>query len=581
MPETIQSFFSRVADAASKLDDQPSVELVNSVRGHLGSSKLRLLILGSIGSGRSSLANLILGQPELLPISPIPKKPLSLNISQGEHSKAEALTRLGTKQPITNANLRSFLTNAETDLSKYISLDIKASSDLLDTSELKLETISSDKSATDWKEILAAADYILLVLKATALLSEQEKRFLRDILHPYFGLERVAIVINQIDLVEEEERESVAERVRTFLGNFESQPLLLQLSASQSLKRLGSEDEPVGSGQEALMSLIKEDLVEKYSTLKLTAVEHAAKLCLSHLEEEAGRQNALLNTSDADLEKINSKFNKQDSQIQERIGRMQHRSSTYIQTLLREQFFRDVEGFSNAMREQLPAEIMAVQDVSAIKKNIMAYMEALWTEFFNARVSELRGEIMKEIRSIERDAETDLEELLEDQMAELKVGKLNFDPTPGNMRSFLMPKRGDSKAGSFATSLQLGGVIMLMVNLPLALGALGAGQVVRMLFHKDMAQADKKAISESAIGATHELEIQIKRQVEIQFEAIDTELKKMIADMYNAGIDSVQVALKSNTGRRQDLQHRQEQIQQLVEVTLPELKTSLQRLIMN
>lgn len=53
-------------------------------------------------------------------------------------------------------------------------------------------------------------DYASIFLKKkplllTALLSERERHFVRDILKPNLGLERVAIVINQMDLVPEDE----------------------------------------------------------------------------------------------------------------------------------------------------------------------------------------------------------------------------------------------------------------------------------------------------------------------------------------------------------------------------------------
>ncbi len=301
MSETIAAFLAQLHEAAQTLEEAQLLELIAAVQAHTSQSALHFLIVGLVGSGRCSLANALLGQPKLLPASSVPKAPIPIQISYGETLSIEAHGKDGGKTALTPEKLRAFLTSPDTDASQYRALEVKASADTLKHARFRLESIGAARSPAEWKELLAGIDYVFLTLKATALLSEEERAFVRDALHASFGLERVTIVINQIDLIDSEERPELIERVRAFLGPFESQPAIISFSAVQFNRGDAAKAGGITSGYEAMRQLVTNDQGEHHQALHAASLRQGAALCLTALEEAAARQQALLMTSEADL----------------------------------------------------------------------------------------------------------------------------------------------------------------------------------------------------------------------------------------------------------------------------------------
>lgn len=578
MSETIQSFLNKVQEAASVLDETGIVELIDAVKNQTSSSKLRILIVGPTGSGRFSVANVLLRQPEFLPTSPIPKVPISVRVSYGESVGVEILNKNGTKIAIPPERLRPFLINSDTDATKYLAVNVTTNCNLLKTSEFRIESVGAKRSANTWKEILAGTDYTILVLKAVALLSEQERHFIRDILHPYFGLERVAIVINQMELVPEDERSSISTLVRTFLGPYQSQPLLIEFSAAQATKGMVSGSIALDSGYEALSSLVKDDLVDKLSLLKSAALRQAAETCLAEVANGAARQNAILSMSEVDLKELLEKVNIKNQWLQERTQRSQHKIEVFINTFTKEQFFREIEGFRNALSEQLPNEIMSVKDIPTIKQHLPGYLETIWEEFFNLQLTSLRSKLADEMQRLGEIITNDLRELLGDQIVNFQEVLSNFDPTPANMKTFLMPRRNNNQVGDIATGVQLAGFLLLFGTPLLGLTALGTGQAIRMAYKKDVEASDKQAIITSAVSTTRELERQIKDQVESHFEKLTQELKQAVADLYNQGVTKIRSLLEDGIVRHKELEAKKDLLNRSMNVTIPELRQKLEQL---
>lgn len=572
MAENIQSFFARLDETARSLQSPATLDLITNVRQQTNNSRLRILIVGSTGVGRASLANLIVGQPDLLPVSPIPKAPITVSVVSGESGTAQVTNRAGIKSPLPTAKLRTFLTGGDTNVAK---LEVQAEDSLLNMAEIQVETIGAERSTKEWQEVLAGADYAILVLKAIALLSSQEKAFVRDVLNSHFGLERVAIVINQIDLVEPEERASVVEQVRAFLGSFESQPMIVEFSAAQALK---STDDADNAGWEKLSTFIKKDLVEQSAALKQAALRTAATICLDAVGQEANRQLGLLSGNQEELARLRERLSQRDKWLQDRTQRTQHRVDTFINTLLKEEFFRDIEGFNLALRSQLPEEIRSARDLQTIRKNAPGYLEMLWMQYFDRKLNEVKSRLTAELQNIDNMINEDLKELAgEEAVVQKLLG--DFDTTPSNLRSFLMPRRADSQIGTFATFAQLGGFIFLAIGfLPGALAGLGGGQLVRMFFKGNIERADKEAIIHSMLDSLLELELQIKRQVESQFARLTDQLKGTVAQTYHTSVEKLRSGLATHDGKVGDVSERRAALQKLIEETLPELRHTLDHL---
>jgi hypothetical protein len=580
MATSFHTLLTHIKDAAVLLNNQEIIDLVSTIQQQTGSPRLRLLIAGTPGSGRFSLANVLLKQPGLLPAVPIPRVPLGIRITYNDTSTIEGFASDGITSIIAPDKLRGFLTSAESDATQYEGLHVHTNSEILKTCDVCIETIGARRTAGEWKELLANTDFVLLVLNAVALLSEQERRFIRDILQPDFGLARVAIIINKMDMVAADERASIAELVRTFLGSFESQPLLLELSAAQASTALAEADELLlaSSGYAALQQLVAHDLLERHRTLKAAALRQASELCLAELETAVKRQQALLATDEDDLQKLLDQLDPRSQWLQARAERAQHRIEAFVSTLLKEQLLRDMEEFSSRFRQQLPDEILTVEKIEAIKRHLPGYIETVWNEFFTYQMPPLRNQLIDEMQQISDAAAADLQELLGSQAAPFQEALTDFDPVPPSMKAFIMPARGHHPAGTTATWMQVGGLALLLPFPQISLVLIGVGQAVRMIFQGDITYADKRALIASVINASYDLERQVKQQVERHFEQLAEELKQTVSEMYTQGVAHVRASLQSSLTRHGEVAARHDQVKHLANETVPGLRRTLEQL---
>jgi hypothetical protein len=574
MPETYTTFLTQARAAAQMLDEPELLELIAAAEAHQQRTTLRLLIVGLPGSGRFSLANVLLGQARLLPSSPIPKAPIPVEVQAGETARIEVIGADAARTSLSPENLRPFLTDAATQAAKYQQVEIKAQSDLLKSATLRVESIGGGRTPIGWREILADTDYVFLVLKAVALLSEEERAFVSEVLRP-FGLERVAIVVNQIDLIEQDERASLVERVRTFLGPFESQPTIIEFSALQASRSNG--DDESEHPYERMMNRARSDLIAQQHLLRAETQRHSAQTCLEALEEAATRQRALSVTSEEELKGLLKRIETQKNWLPSRVERVQQRLDTFTNTLLREQFLREVEGFSAALKEQLPSEVQPIHDLTRIRRYLPGYIEALWGEFFRAQQEAIRSKLADEMRQVAQMIEDDFRALLGEHQGALAGGADGFDPTPARLRTLLLPRRGKNQMGSLATGLQVAGLILLVPYFTIGLAAIGIGQAIRMIFKKQGDQADKQAVLESANRAITELEGQVKKQVIKRFEALTADYKKAVADVYTQELERIRGLLEDALARRERLASKQGQLDTLLEQTIPALRDLLRK----
>ena len=576
MPETVQSLFDQLKGAAELLGDSETIDLITAVKNQTSASKLRFLIVGATGSGRFSTANVLLGQSELLPISPILKASIPVNINYSETITAEVVAKNGLKKAIPIEQLQDFLFSPDTDAATYQSVEVQTNSDFLKTCSLRIETIVTKRESNEWKEIFAGTDYTILVLRADAILSRPEKDFVRNILIQNFGLERVIILLNQIDLIPEDEQQSISEFVKTFLGSFESQPILIEFSAAKINK---SDNKSNERGYEALMNLLKSDLLQNSGQLKSKAMRQAVEICLTELEQAAARQNVLIATNEAELQELLKKIDTQNQWLQKRIERAHNKVEGFINTLIKEELFREIENFSLALKEQLAAEIMPIEDITAIKRHLPGYFEALWSEFFNVQQFSLRSKLMEEMKRISETIKADLKEMLGDTANNFQNWLSEFDPTPTNMINFLMPKRGENTVGNVATTLELGGFLLLIVNLPIGLTSMGVGAITRMIGKKSIQTSEKKAIVDSAMNTINELEQKIKKQVDSNFSLLTKQLKSSITDLYEQELTKVRHVLEKSLESKQELIAKKEDLTRLISVTIPNLRELLEQII--
>ncbi len=179
---------TRLLDVLPKVDNLPEQRLAQ-VRDALfhADHPFLVVLVGPFSSGKSSIINALLGQPDLLAVGPVPTTDRISILRWGEH--AERMTSAG-----------------EVDTVFYPSPLLQKVS-LVDTPGL--ESIFQKHEETT-RRFLHRADVVLLVMLATQAMTARNLEYLQTLKE--YG-KKVIIVINQADLLTAEDAEAVREYV--------------------------------------------------------------------------------------------------------------------------------------------------------------------------------------------------------------------------------------------------------------------------------------------------------------------------------------------------------------------------------
>jgi hypothetical protein len=574
----MDAFFSRlqsVADVLAGTQDDGFAARIQTVRQGFNTPRLRMLIIGERYSGRKTIASHILGTPDLLPQFILTHSDIPFLVESGASNLAEIVHTSGLRTIGPLAALKKTLMD---DISGESFTEVRIQSDnpWLKLCQIRIEDLNPTKDEAYWKPVLAETDFVLLVLQADRLLSQIERDFMRDILVPFYGLGQVALVINRVDLLRNvRDRDDLYARIDQFLGTLSAVPLVLAVSCmSEEYTLVDTAD------RAALVSLIQNDLLAHQGPTKMEAIRQALVVILADMERTTRSQAALQHASADDCAAAIRVLEDQQEWLQSRIRRAQTRVDLYIETLLKEELFREVETFSETLRQNLPAEISSVKDAQVIRQLLPSYLEQVWNEFFEILLPVTRQKIQEEINQLSAILEKDIHAYSRNALTKLGVVKDDF--TMGQaMAPFIPAGQTKSNLSSTATALQAGGLgsIVLLGNLPLGVAALGIGQIVRAVAAPSIYAAQIRAITEQALEITYDLEGQVKESLKRSFTQTGTQVKETVAHAYDQESRRVRSQIEQASTNAQENQSRGAQLQSLLDADLPNLKAALEALI--
>jgi hypothetical protein len=572
MTSTVQpstsSILAELTEIADALDRPDLSRSADELREHRRAARLQLLVAGLPTSGRATLVNILLDRPAFLPESPIPKPAHSLKLRHGERVSAVRVGAGDSRAAIPPDSIRTFLT--EPPGRQEDRLEVQVPSEVLELCDLRVESIEGHRPPSEWREILGSADYVMFLLNASALLSDVERTFLREHLAPDVGLERVAIVITHMDLTPEEERDSIVDLVRSFLGPFQSQPAILDLS----LREIGRQE---GPRTDPLTTLVA-DLLERSEPIRSAALQRTLGVLLDDVERAAEEIQMVYSLEEEDVRRARQALTSQQDWLDQRTLRAQGRIEAFVDTLLKEQLLRRVEGFADALRNRLPSELEAVEDVALIRRHLPGYLQTVWTEFLRGQSIWVRGELMGEEDRINGMIEADLQELV-GSIAQADPGmRRDFETDRLTFHVFLTPRRGKHQATNVARGLSLHGFVMLFFLPGLGVLSLAASQVIQRLYKRDIAQADRQALIASATAAIKDLEREIKKQAEGQFGELTEQLQKDVVAAYQDGIKQIAEVLDDRARHGANLEARRKEMASILQERIPHLRAQLGRI---
>lgn len=244
-PDPVSSSLLQYADDLRRAAEQLGLprlgaQVAEETRRRLTESRLRVLVLGEIKQGKSTLINALLGEA-LLPTGVTPTTGAVVQLVRGDvlERRLERPTGAEVLAPERFTELAKGKAPLEGSLVvTTTSEQLPPELELIDTPGindiLRLRTLIS-------RGELPRGDALLLVLDATQVLKRTELAFLRDALIAVGGLgdsgATLLLALNRIDLIPEAERPAVLSHIEGQLASLISGPLeIFQTDARTAMK---------------------------------------------------------------------------------------------------------------------------------------------------------------------------------------------------------------------------------------------------------------------------------------------------------------------------------------------------------
>jgi GTPase SAR1 family protein len=215
---TLHECATELADIAGKLGlPRLGDTILSETTRRLDHAQLRVLVLGEIKQGKSTLINALLGQL-LLPSGVTPTTGAVVQIVRGEQLGRFLVGPDGTRKPLETEHFLKLARGKEefagTILATTPSEHLPAGVELIDTPGINdLQKVRSMISRGE----LPRGDALILVLDATQILKLTEVAFLRDALVALGGTEgtgaTLLLAVNRIDLIPEAERPALLDHI--------------------------------------------------------------------------------------------------------------------------------------------------------------------------------------------------------------------------------------------------------------------------------------------------------------------------------------------------------------------------------
>mgnify|MGYP002619833264 CR=1 FL=1 len=382
MPQSEEAALLTKADRLGEIARELGLERLASTieddtRRRLEDAKVRVLVIGEIKQGKSTLINALIGRDELpVGVTPTtgavvlvhagddPGRYLDRGDGQRDSLEAERFAELARGRPEGGK-----AANVEGTLELVLPEDaLPPWLELVDTPGIN--DIEAFRGAVSRGE-LPRADVLVLVLDATQLLNRTEMAFLRDAVAAVGGLDdsgaQLLIAVNRIDLIADEDRPKLIEHLERSLAALAS-PRTDGAPAHElfltNARRASREPEADDEGVVAVKKL-RERLLElaEGRTQMLPARARSAlrrhALLSAHNASIASRaltlEQAALAREIAHVEREIAEANQDLTQIRDQIARA------------RDKLLEQTQERTNIFRAQLHKSVVAVVDIANLR----------------------------------------------------------------------------------------------------------------------------------------------------------------------------------------------------------------------
>lgn len=226
-PDSTSTSLMRLADALQQAAGQLGLprlgaQIVDETARRTGQARLRVLVLGEIKQGKSTLLNALLGEA-LLPTGVTPTTGAIVQISRGDATERALVAPTGGREVLAPERFAELARGKQPFEGHLVvttaSPHLPPGLELIDTPGINdVERLRSLVARGE----LPRGDALVVVLDATQVLKRTELAFLRDALIAVGGLEgsgaTLLLAVNRIDLVPEADREAVLAHIKAGLS---------------------------------------------------------------------------------------------------------------------------------------------------------------------------------------------------------------------------------------------------------------------------------------------------------------------------------------------------------------------------
>ncbi|GAB4512484.1 MAG: hypothetical protein Tsb0020_30530 [Haliangiales bacterium] len=375
--EAIIARLTQLAEVADSVGMQTLSRQVKQTRiPKLQNERFYLVVLGEFNHGKSTFVNALLGA-DVLPTGITPTTAAINHVIWSEKPQAEAMLTTGERVPLEPDALSDWVTAAGSHSKEVSFVELGYPADLVRENVTLVDTPGVNDLNEARAEItygyVPRADAVIFLLDAGQALKDSEREFLAS--HVLEGSrDRMIFVLGKIDLLSEGERDDVSDYVRKGLGELVPEPAMFPISARKWLA--GQREE---SGMNALIEHLQRFLDTDRVRILLDNAAVDANRTAAYLEQNLGVK---LHACDLDLVELESRINTVRGQLnasKRTLDELHVRIGAEAEAI-KAQVRMDLENFTNAFLEALPAQIDAV-DADDIKTYLPGFIEDKFREF--------------------------------------------------------------------------------------------------------------------------------------------------------------------------------------------------------
>lgn len=561
----------KILEAAAGMGDHElRTRMENIKKALVHSNKLKLTIIGQHFNELPEILSCLVGKPELFSRNAArTSRSFSIEAFYSESEQYKVFMNGIDAYYVTQEAFEKSLCQRDDNEVPFCA-EIYTNAPLLKVMDIHLVCSGNDFMDFDWISVLAESDYVVFVLKADALLSATEIRFIRETLEALLEPNRYALLVNHFERVREEEKEDVHQFMNSFLSSLASKLPVYPFSAQTVLECIKTGN-TIPEQYLSFLQMVRDYLAEKTTDIHQQAVTQTMKTCIGMLAEAVER---LKNGLSADREKIDAvirNLHEKKRTIQKRMDSLERKIDIFITGSVKTDFQRKMEEFNEALVKSTIEDILSCKDIGEARRRLQSYLDYAWTAFFSNQEVWLKNRIFAEMGEIQRVMADDMKAFLEDMDAGL--GSLLAEQVRSrySLTVFIPKKRERDTVSDLTRYMNLGALGLAIINFPWALITLGASQLLRFIFKDSIAQGEREAMAAAVTEGCQKLKRQIAAQIDAKFNEIIKQLQKTAQNSYwevMASIFEMLEQKKANVENADELQRKLEHIEQHV---IPEL----------